>query len=177
MILTHQINFLIVITDGAEVAPPLHTISVTHTCTNAIIIIIITTTRSIKALPNFLPVLALKYDESASSLEMERPMSTEGSHSSPRCSWVGEQGGGGGGRRRREGDSEGREGLYLLMTCTDDVTPVVLQLMFYHQVGLTGQGGPGELYQALLHLLRHSLKDNQSLEPARGSRPQIPAGF
>lgn len=175
MIFTHQINFLIVITDGAEVAPPLHTISVTHTCTNAIIIIIIIT-RSIKALPNFLPVLALKYDESASSLEMERPMSTEGSHSSPRCSWVGEQGGGGG-RRKGEGNSEGREGLYLPMTCTDDVTPVVLQLMFYLQVVPTGQGGPGELYQALLHLLRHSLKDNQSLEPERGSRPQIPAGF
>lgn len=43
----------------------------------------------------FLPVLALKYDESASSRETERPMSTDGSHSSPRCSWVGEDGGGG----------------------------------------------------------------------------------
>lgn len=49
----------------------------------------------------------LKYDESASSRETERPMSTEGSHSSPRCSWVGDDGeGGGGGRCMGSGGSE-----------------------------------------------------------------------
>lgn len=48
---------------------------------------------------SFLPVLALKYDELASFRDKERPMSTEGSHSSPRCSWVGDDGEGGGGGR------------------------------------------------------------------------------
>ncbi len=60
----------------------------------------------LKLFCHFLPVLALKYDESASSRETERPISTEGSHSSPRCSWVGEDGEGGGGRWTGEGGSE-----------------------------------------------------------------------
>jgi len=54
-----------------------------------------------------LPVPALKYEESASSWETERPISTEGSHSSPMSSWVGEDGEeGGGGGWRGEGWSE-----------------------------------------------------------------------
>lgn len=57
-------------------------------------------------------MLALKYDESASSHDKERPMSTEGSHSSPWCSWVGKDRAGGG-VAMDDGASEGAAGVGL----------------------------------------------------------------
>lgn len=100
---THPACFLVAVADvrqGAEVAPPLLTISVTHTCahthvhTHSVDVSVLRAAESVvTTVSDASPVLALKYDESASSRETERPMSTEGSHS--RCSWVGEGGEGG----------------------------------------------------------------------------------
>lgn len=116
-ILTHQVSLLVpdvgadvgadvrLRVKGTQVAPPLQTCRKTKILlTEQICILTVCHLKFLEVFLckvrhlfcRFLPVLALKYDESASSRETERPMSTEGSHSSPRVSWVGEDGGGGG---------------------------------------------------------------------------------
>lgn len=72
-----------------------------------------------------LPVFALKYDESASYGDTERPMSTDGSHSSPKCSWVadGSGGGAGGWGLSRGWWSEGQKVTHTSHSCAFGTRP------------------------------------------------------